>query len=671
MQQWLLLLLIISVFLIAGCTAQDQGAAFGTVRSLAADPLAKSLNQGKGLPRGGFCGDGNCSLDENVFSCPIDCNALLCGNGVLNPAEECEIGIACPNNGVCDLNSCSCITPVCGNNRVDLPNNTGQNEICDGLDLGNASCESLGFDGGTLGCNADCNRFDTDHCANILGGCGDGIANRGEQCGEPGLQCSPGTICNTDSCQCFMDANLQCAPGRSGTITREWWAPVVLDNPSGVNVQSFSAPNIANGDIVATRYGGELVVTDSWGNFLPGFPMQLLGSSDYLSMPTVGRWDANGPDRFVIVGYNTRTNNNQVWVFEKQGATYRILSQWVVPSAEPNSPTQYRNRPAPLTIADLFRDGDPEIIGFLGRDLHVWNAQGQEQTGFPVSYTGGNFTYASVAAADLDFDRTLEIVARQGDGNVSVIDRFGNRWWSRVVGESYESPIVGDIDRDGNQEIIMVNGVVNASDPNQITIFDVFGTIEQQWPTGFNNGLREKAVTLVPLTSAQVLDPIRGNPLSIVTRNRSLNGTDSVFAYSYFGALVPDWPLAVGNGSGDITALDICQDRKTELLALGDNQNNGRLKLIVLSDNGRQLQEIPLMVALPDGNFFAQETRSPPVLADIDRDGQIEIVFTWSLHTSGATTSYRHVIDAYQIGPRTSVMWPQFQRFYNLQGTAG
>lgn len=51
----------------------------------------------------------------------------------------------------------------CGDGFVDLP--PFGNEQCDGEDLGGATCESLGFDGGELGCNLEC-RFNVSNCHN-------------------------------------------------------------------------------------------------------------------------------------------------------------------------------------------------------------------------------------------------------------------------------------------------------------------------------------------------------------------------------------------------------------------------------------------------------------------------------------------------------------------------
>lgn len=64
--------------------------------------------------------------------------------------------------------------PGCGNDAIDAAG-----EQCDGVDLGGASCTSLGFTSGTLGCTAGCG-FDTSAC--LQSSCGNGTAEGDEQC---------------------------------------------------------------------------------------------------------------------------------------------------------------------------------------------------------------------------------------------------------------------------------------------------------------------------------------------------------------------------------------------------------------------------------------------------------------------------------------------------------
>lgn len=58
--------------------------------------------------------------------------------------------------------SCFCCyvsAAACGNNRIQ------QAEVCDGANLDGQSCTTLGFEGGSLACAADCSAFDTIACA--------------------------------------------------------------------------------------------------------------------------------------------------------------------------------------------------------------------------------------------------------------------------------------------------------------------------------------------------------------------------------------------------------------------------------------------------------------------------------------------------------------------------
>ncbi|MBX7078470.1 MAG: hypothetical protein K1X88_04715 [Nannocystaceae bacterium] len=62
--------------------------------------------------------------------------------------------------------------PACGNDVRE------GDEVCDGSDVGDATCESEGFVGGTLACNAQCDGFDTSGCTS----CGNGMIDAREDC---------------------------------------------------------------------------------------------------------------------------------------------------------------------------------------------------------------------------------------------------------------------------------------------------------------------------------------------------------------------------------------------------------------------------------------------------------------------------------------------------------
>ncbi len=137
---------------------------------------------------------------------PNNANDTLCGNGQLDGEEECEgteTAMTCGdiNAGVgelsCNPTTCTFDTSACGacgDGIVQSPR-----EECDGSDLADATCEALGYSGGTVSCAANC-QLDTNACEGepadpgMSGGggtpapgtgtgfCGDGLRNAGEAC---------------------------------------------------------------------------------------------------------------------------------------------------------------------------------------------------------------------------------------------------------------------------------------------------------------------------------------------------------------------------------------------------------------------------------------------------------------------------------------------------------
>ena len=109
----------------------------------------------------GLGNHGTLTCADCTFS---DASCYTCGDGLLDPGEACD-GTAFPDDTTCTTETghpdgaLSC-TPdcqvdpsdchTCGNDALEV------HEQCDGSDLGTSTCASLGYDGGTLACNADC-----------------------------------------------------------------------------------------------------------------------------------------------------------------------------------------------------------------------------------------------------------------------------------------------------------------------------------------------------------------------------------------------------------------------------------------------------------------------------------------------------------------------------------
>lgn len=91
---------------------------------------------------------------------------------------------------------------ICGNLIVEVPA-----EDCEGVDLNGQSCESLGFQSGTLSCDISCS-FETALCVPFPPpSCGDGNIDAGEECemGDPVGRLCDWSSCDHTSCECIPE----------------------------------------------------------------------------------------------------------------------------------------------------------------------------------------------------------------------------------------------------------------------------------------------------------------------------------------------------------------------------------------------------------------------------------------------------------------------------------
>jgi len=130
---------------------------------------AKDLN-------GSSIGFGNADAEcaPGLVEATLTLAAFVCGNDAREGEEECDgldlLGNTCDTfgfeggtldcSGTCDWDFTGCNLPVdCNNGVLDV------GEDCEGMDLGGQTCEGLGFMGGEISCGPACS-YDLMYCWN-------------------------------------------------------------------------------------------------------------------------------------------------------------------------------------------------------------------------------------------------------------------------------------------------------------------------------------------------------------------------------------------------------------------------------------------------------------------------------------------------------------------------
>ena len=244
--------------------------------------------------------------------------------------------------------------------------------------------------------------------------------------------------------------------------------------------------------------------------------------------------------------------------------------------------------------------------GSQKRDTVVVYLDPTLQEGWPQFYPN----VADVVGGDIDNDGKLEIVAivehqHNGMVGIAVWEHNGSMKEGFPVhltniGSGYIPPALGDVDNDGELEIVTGYGF-NAY---KIYVVNNDGTILDGWPQDVHEGTGvSKALGLAVL--ADIDDD---GYLEIFA------GGDRLNAWHYNGTCVTGFPKNFASLSPAICDLDA--DGELEIIILKPNVN----KLLVFDASGNELLNVTL-------EAYATK-RAPPVVGDINHDGSREIVFS-------------------------------------------
>lgn len=244
--------------------------------------------------------------------------------------------------------------------------------------------------------------------------------------------------------------------------------------------------------------------------------------------------------------------------------------------------------------------------------------------------TGSEATASHINVADLEGDGEKEIVVAEclpgGAGHVYVFRHDGTfmKPWPNVdldpVGLAPSGVTLGDLDRDGDLEILFTAGEVPVTAEYTLYIFHHDGTkVTDGWPKQLDD-----YAALPP-----VLEDIDADGfLELICQN----GLGKISAWNFDGSSIPGWPFLVPDGGPleEIAVGDIDDDGRKEVVAV---QSIWTHKYVyVISSAGQLLHSWEILNDWPFG------VSAIPALADLDKDGDLEIL----LYACSKVHAYHH-----------------------------
>ena len=408
----------------------------------------------------------------------------------------------------------------------------------------------------------------------------------------------------------------------------------------GSSMISEATPTIADLDndgvseVILTSPGNKIYVFRKDGTDFPGFPISVTEEECFT-------WPANAADldndgnKEIIAAAVTSSGASKVYIIRSDGTFYPGWPQPVHVIAQ-------QNGDGTPTIADLDGDGNKDLIVIdpYYKKMHAYQLDGSELAGFPRTLPFDTLEFPGVPAiVDLDNDGNPEI-AYGLKNKFYLFDNQGNvlPGWPFVAplynGRTinFESaPATGDIDGDGNLEVIAIAHDGGATTP--VYAWKKDGSLITNWPMDAGSVTYGHS----PMNSPSVADVDNDGKDEIVT------GLRYIQIFDLKGAK----PIGSGISAKIAPAIsDVDGDGRLEFSGVGDN------KVQIGNDDGSLYWE---RVFSTGAVFF-----SPAVFSDLDNNGRMELTVVQGRFSSEDGDLVAYLWELPETSTNAANDWPMF-----------
>ena len=368
----------------------------------------------------------------------------------------------------------------------------------------------------------------------------------------------------------------------------------------------------------------ELVIYSHDGVMLPGFPVEEPYGRSLHFTSTVGDMNNDGVAEILFSDWIKTIIYDSEGRYIGMGRTTGLVDYNM------------------YTLANLDDDSELEALICTSSTISAFNRDGYSVGGqWPVSFGDIDLTSTLVAVGDVDMDGKDEVFVTTPEGQLYGLDNTGailsGSWPVWIGGYIQSPPSIGDIDGDGNKEIIV--GTITRGLPTTTTAIYAFSANgellnEAEWPVIIESSGYSRLKNFDIIMSN--LDNDAAGTLEIVF-------TDGIKLHvlGHDGSLFGDWPLTLGGGKHYYVPMllsDVNDDGYPEIIAM-ERESYEVCNVRAYDINKQIVPGFPIRTPAPNDRSY----RNALAIADIDGDGKSEL-----LTSVNATLGYTHAIGVKQ-----------------------